>query len=152
MREASTAIQPACPLLPGLPSALPLAWCSCMGNAPNKLTVCKFVHKPLLPNLCTLPEKPSKTDEMAWIDEHDACTKKQERHETNKAKVFALVFGQCDEHMKNRLKALETHTKADEDRDVVTLLELIKGVVVDVTFASNKGMETVGSGSPTTRR
>ena len=66
--------------------------------------------------------------------------------------MFALVFGQCDEHMKNRLKALETHTKADEDRDVVTLLELIKGAVVDVTFASNKGMETVGSGSPTTRR
>ena len=54
-------------------------------------------------------EKVTKIKELKWGKQCEACTKKAEWRECNKAKLFATTCGHCDELMKNTLGAKQEH-------------------------------------------
>ena len=73
----------------------------------------------------TLLSKPTKQEERLWGKECDACMKKRDWCEVDKAKVFATILGQCDETMKSRLERMNGYDKVDESADVIALLKMI---------------------------
>ena len=73
----------------------------------------------------TLSSKPTKQEELLWGKECDAYVKKRDQCEVDKAKVFATIFGQCDETMKSRLECMNGYDKVDELADVMALLKMI---------------------------
>ena len=79
------------------------------------------------------PDEPSplkanatKQQELKWGKEYDLYLKKRERYQDEKAKVFATIYTHCDAVMKNSLAAKPEYEKADKDRNVAKLLQLIK--------------------------
>ena len=80
-----------------------------------------------------LADKADRSQELIWGKEYDLYLKKKDRYDTEKAKVFALILGQCDLPVKNRVESLANFETVVEDRDVVTLLKMIKEAV----FGSN---------------
>ena len=77
-----------------------------------------------------------KIDELKWGKEYDIFIKESHKYETDKAKVFAIIYERCDEAMKNRLQSTTEYKAADENSDVVKLLEMIKGVAFDASGKS----------------
>ena len=59
--------------------------------------------------------------------------KKKDRYEENKAKMFDMILGQCDDDMKNKLKSESGYDKVDEQNEVVTLLQK------DPNYSKGKG-------------
>ena len=51
----------------------------------------------------TLSDRPTKREELAWDKKYDMYLRKADQYDEHKAKVFATVFGHCDESMKNTL-------------------------------------------------
>lgn len=78
-----------------------------------------------------LPDQPTKVQEMAWSKEYDLHLKKRDRYEEDKAKVFTTIYSHCDEPMKNVLESKEAYRKADQQRNVIALLQLIKEAAYD---------------------
>jgi hypothetical protein len=79
----------------------------------------------------TLPEKPSRQEELAWGKDYDMYLRKKEIYEVQKAKVFTLIYGQCDTPMKNRVDAHDDYKTADQNRNVVALLKMIKHLATE---------------------
>jgi len=81
------------------------------------------------------PEFPQDaTDEKAkaiWSKKYDLYTKKSDKYVEYKAKTFTVVFGQCDEPMKNHLESHSDYEDAVENHDVVALLRMIKDAAYD---------------------
>jgi hypothetical protein len=73
--------------------------------------------------------------ELMWGKDYDLHFKKKRQYEEQKAKVFEIVLGQCDETMCNRVESLEAvFQKYEEDCDVVTLMKAIQ----ECAFNSNE--------------
>jgi hypothetical protein len=49
------------------------------------------------------------------------------KYEEEKAKVFAIILGQCDETMQNKVEGHSKFAQMEQDCDVAALLEVIKG-------------------------
>jgi len=81
------------------------------------------------------PEFPKdSTDEKAkaiWSKKYDLYAKKSDKYVEYKAKTFTVVFGQCDEPMKNHLESHDDYEEAVEKYDVVALLRIIKDAAYD---------------------
>jgi hypothetical protein len=43
-------------------------------------------------------------DEMKWSKDHDVYIKKKTKYDEEKAKVFAIILGQCDEPLQNKVE------------------------------------------------
>ena len=54
-----------------------------------------------------LPTDPTETDMLVWGKQYDLFAKKKEQYLEDKAKMFAVIFGHCDEMMKNGLETTE---------------------------------------------
>ena len=81
------------------------------------------------------PPQPSgqatKYQEVAWGKEYDAYLKDKKKYDDDKAKIFATIFGHCDDAMKNWLESREEYRKADQQRNVIALLKMIKEASYD---------------------
>lgn len=80
-----------------------------------------------------LSNSPSKMEELAWGKEYDMYLRQRKEYQDNKAKVFAIIYSQCDEPLKNRLETCDDFIKADKARDVISLLKLIKKEAYEAT-------------------
>jgi len=76
-----------------------------------------------------LPEDANRQRELMWGKEYDMYLKKKDRYEEQKAKVFALIIGQCELPVKNRVESREDYDEVSMNSDVIALLKNIKEVV-----------------------
>jgi hypothetical protein len=81
----------------------------------------------------TLADNPSRQQELAWGKDCDMHLRKKDKCEEHKAKVFALIYGQCDPPMKNRVDTHEDYETADQTRDVVALLRMIESLALEAS-------------------
>jgi hypothetical protein len=56
----------------------------------------------------TLDANATKQDEMKWSKYYDVYIQKKTKYEEEKAKVLAIILGQCNETMQNKV---EGHSK-----------------------------------------
>jgi hypothetical protein len=77
------------------------------------------------------PESGSEGEKAVWSKMYDQYLRKTEKYVDYKAKVFAVIWGQCDQTMKNRLESTAEYKKAEDTNDVVQLLRAIKDVAFD---------------------
>jgi hypothetical protein len=81
-----------------------------------------------------LPDKATKQQELMWGKDYDLYLKKKNQYAEQKAKVFTIVLGQCDETMRNRVETqCATFQQHEEECNVVALLDVIK----ECAFNSN---------------
>jgi hypothetical protein len=85
-------------------------------------------NTPVAPNY---PESGSEGDKAVWSKLYDQFLQKTEKYVDYKAKVFAVIWGQCDQTMRNRLESTAEYKKAEDTNDVVQLLRVIKDVAFD---------------------
>ena len=81
----------------------------------------------------TLPDEPTKHQELAWGKEYDMYLRKKQKYEDDKARVFAIIFDHCDEPMKNRLEGQKECREAEKNRDVIELIKIIKNAAYGAT-------------------
>jgi hypothetical protein len=66
-------------------------------------------------------------DRAIWSKQYDMFVlKKEEKYKEQKAKVFSLVIGQCEKAVKNHVENDSGYEKAENENDVVALLQMIK--------------------------
>jgi hypothetical protein len=78
-------------------------------------------------------ETPTEKEKSVWLKQYDLYLKKLDRYQTDKAKVFTIVLGQCEKAMKHRIEASSGYESLDSNSDVVGLLKLIKSEVLDAS-------------------
>jgi hypothetical protein len=62
----------------------------------------------------TEPAIPMKEDEkIKWSKDYDLFLKKKDRYEDQRAKVFMIILGQCDEPMKSRVESSSGYDKME---------------------------------------
>ena len=85
------------------------------------------------PTELAYPDGTSATDKdkAIWSKRCDLFLKQEAQHTDHKAKVFTIVFGQCDKAMKNRVEAAASCSTVESKTDVAKLLQVIKGVAFD---------------------
>jgi hypothetical protein len=71
-----------------------------------------------------------------WEIELTNFVKRRLKLEDNLHRLYALIWGQCTEHMKDKLEAMPNFEKMDVDQDSVALLKAIKGMTYK--FADQK--------------
>jgi hypothetical protein len=79
----------------------------------------------------TLDANVTKQDEMKWSRDFDIYIKKKTKYDEEKAKVFAIILGQCNEPMQNKVEGHSKFAQMEQDCDVAALLELIKESAFD---------------------
>ena len=85
------------------------------------------------PSEPTYPEQGDDKMKAIWSKEYDHCLKKQERYADQKAKVFAIILGQCNKPMRNRVESMMGHDDVEARSNVIRPLCMVK----DVAFDSN---------------
>jgi hypothetical protein len=81
-----------------------------------------------------LPEDATRQQELMWGKDYDLHLKMERQYKEQKAKVFEIVLGQCDETMRNRVESLGADfQKYEEECNVVALLKSIR----ECAFSSN---------------
>ena len=73
-----------------------------------------------------LPDKATEQEKLVWGKEYDLHLKKKDWYLNQKAKVFVIILGHCDEPMKNTLETTIGYMEANRRRDVISLLRMIK--------------------------
>jgi Zinc knuckle len=81
----------------------------------------------------TLADEASRQAELLWSKNYDIYLKKKDRYEEQKAKVFALILGQCELPVKNLVESQDDYDTVAMGSDVIALLKMIKEAV----FGSN---------------
>jgi hypothetical protein len=84
--------------------------------------------EPLYPSAGTGGSTVSDQDKAIWSKKYDLFLKKQDRYEDNKAKVFSIVFGQCEKAMKNQVESDPKYQSVETTNDVAGLLKIIKNL------------------------
>jgi hypothetical protein len=73
----------------------------------------------------TLDASATKQDKMKWSKDYDVDIKKKTKYDEEKAKVFAIILGQCDEPMQNKVEGHPKFAQMEQDCNVAALLEVI---------------------------
>jgi hypothetical protein len=68
---------------------------------------------------------------MKWSKDNDVYIKKKTKYDEEKAKAFAIILGQCDEPMQNKVEGHLKFAQMEQDCDVAALLEVIKESAFD---------------------
>ena len=87
------------------------------------------------------PEEPPYPDgkdvtdkaKAVWSKRFDHFLREEAKYNDYKAKVYTIVYGQCDKAMQNRVEGSDGYKEIEETMDVVGLMRIIK----DVAFDSN---------------
>lgn len=66
-----------------------------------------------------------------WNKQYDQWLKLKRTYQEQKAKVFAIILGQCDKSMQNRVESEARFENAEKDCDVIGLLKIIKDLAFD---------------------
>jgi len=82
----------------------------------------------------TLPDNPKRQQELMWGKDCGMCLKKKDRCEEQKAEVFALIAGQCELPVKNRVKGRADCNDVLTNSDVTASLKNTK----EVAFGSEE--------------
>ena len=78
-------------------------------------------------------DTPSDRDKSVWSKRYDHFLGEETKYNDHKAKVFTIVYGQCEKAMKNQIESQAAFESVESSMDVAGLLRLIK----DVAFDSN---------------
>ena len=74
----------------------------------------------------------TKKDKAIWSEQiHPQNRRHNTKIRRQKAKVFTIVFGQCNKAMKNQVEANSSHLLIESKNNVAALLQVIKGMVCD---------------------
>ena len=80
----------------------------------------------------TLSTNATRVEELQWTRDYDLYIKNKQKYEDEKARVFAIILGQCDETMKNKVESKgSVYEKMQRDSDVIALLNMIKESAFD---------------------
>jgi hypothetical protein len=94
------------------------------------------LEKPTL----TLPSDPpstaTKTESRIWEKEVDEHVRKKSYLKENLKTLYSLIWGQCTDVMRARIKALDKHNNMSNTGDPIALLKAIKALVYN--FQSQK--------------
>jgi hypothetical protein len=74
------------------------------------------------------PDTATKGETKLWEIELSNFVKRRVELDDNMQKLYALVWGQCNPHMKSKLEAVDTFEVFDDLQDPVALLKKIKGM------------------------
>ena len=78
-----------------------------------------------------LTENASRQDELMWSKDYDLYLKKKNQYDQDKARVFMIVLGQCDETIKNRIEADAKYDNVVKESNVAVLIRMIKQSAFD---------------------
>ena len=78
-------------------------------------------------------DTPSDRDKSVWSKRYDHFLREETKYNDHKAKVFTIVYGQCEKAMKNQIESQAAFASVESNMNVAGLLRLIK----DVAFDSN---------------
>jgi hypothetical protein len=82
----------------------------------------------------TLTEPPDITDAatkrelLIWETSLKSYSRRSEELKSNLTKLYAVIWGQCSEAMRNKLRALDEFTEENKNNNCIWLLNEIKGV------------------------
>jgi hypothetical protein len=109
------------------------------------------------------PEKPKKTDKdfcdsngdpdpdvfnmvvFAWKEDYKSMKSRMDRYKGNKSNAWVLIYDQCSEELKNKLKGTQDYDTAKSGNDVAKLLTMICGYCCQFDLLSNKYMVIVAA-------
>ena len=74
------------------------------------------------------PEECSMTKKEIWKKQISNYVKRAEMYNENKNKLYSVIWGQCSDTMKTKLKALKAYEEISEGSDSLKLLKEIKGI------------------------
>ena len=63
-----------------------------------------------------------------WRRESDKYDKRKSEYDENKSALYMLVWGQCSEGVKSKIKSVKNYTKMQSNYDCLGLLLTIKGI------------------------
>ena len=69
-------------------------------------------------------------DKAVWKEEYSVFTKKRDRYTEEKAKIFAIIMGQCTDALKNRVQSDATYAAMEQQSNVIGLLQFIKAIAL----------------------
>jgi hypothetical protein len=79
------------------------------------------------------PEDPGKTATKGQLQRYDILLKKvlakEEKYKVEKAKLFRLIVGQCNQAMRNKIEAMPDYKKLEKEVNFVELLKRMKEIV-----------------------
>jgi hypothetical protein len=87
--------------------------------------------------------KPSEREKAVWSKHYDLYLKKLDRYQTDKAKVFTIVLGQCEKAMKHRIECFSGYESLEKSSDVAGLLAVIKKEAFDANDKKYSHMQAV---------
>ncbi len=100
-----------------------------------KITI-KTLQKPTLPLPTDPPEDATIKQKRIWEGRVDAYVKAETTLEADLKKVYSLVYGQCLDTLRAKLKSISSHSLIASTADVIGLLRNIK--LVTFSFQSQK--------------
>lgn len=86
-------------------------------------------YLPTVPEPDDLPKEASKKEEFLWQTAMKPYTIRRDELRSNLNSLFSVVWGQCSESVKTKLKSLDEYISKTKEDDVVWLLQQIKGVM-----------------------
>jgi hypothetical protein len=70
---------------------------------------------------------PTATELFMWQEDFKVANKKRITYNENKERAYALVWGQCSQELRNKIKGAADYAAASADQDVIRLLLIIRG-------------------------
>lgn len=100
------------------------------GNDMKQLVLNGTENIPMEP---VYPEGDGTTDKerAIWSKRYDQFMREETKYNDHKAKVFTIVYGQCDKAMKNRIESQGMFASVEANNDVAGMLRLIKDAAYD---------------------
>ena len=88
------------------------------------------IEEPKLEELEDLPQNYTETQKAIWDQELREYFKRKGVFKSNLANVYAVVFGQCSEPMKDKIRALKQYKEQSKKNNCVWLLQQIQLVTL----------------------
>lgn len=70
---------------------------------------------------------PTQVELFMWQEEFKTANKKQNTYNENKERAYALVWGQCSQELRNKVKGAANYDVVSGAQDVIELLKIIRG-------------------------
>ena len=95
-------------------------------------SICKNFTTDMIeePKDLTVAEKESDTKKLIWKTKVQTYVRRIEAQEKNCQSIFAVIWGQCSNAMKNKLQSLREYESKSDSNDCVWILREIKAVTL----------------------
>jgi hypothetical protein len=84
---------------------------------------------PKIPEPGDLPEDAKKKEEFLWQTAMKSYSARKEDLDSNLNSLYSVIWGQCSENMKTKIRSINEYTEKTKQDDCVWLLSQIKSVV-----------------------